>query len=351
MAVILLGVLLGSGIVHAKDLSARTELDSISRTQGIGKDVIEMLYRREGPGAYERVNGILERFLGVSGAISMDMGYDIEIDHNNVKLIGDSGWFVKAWGEGDEFQCFNFAYTVSSNYKKMGLKDRFSSEALEEIGRRFIEKELVGIVNLAEEEDLVALRTQYEVEGGIDNKGCREEETVVSSVIVFGRRVSGIDIVGPGSKIAIFVANDGQVFGFDGDWPQYDRTTETQSLIPIEEVYERLSAYGLALKYADKTEIHRFECGYFDAGERDYDRNSLIQSGCFAQVIGKKMDSYGTEIARAPVVNVIPMGRDVVWDEGWRESQLINLEGDICAETDLSLCIPGYEQGEPGPDE
>lgn len=64
----------------------------------------------------------------------------------------------------------------------------------------------------------------------MDGSGHTEEEKVVSSIVVFGRRVDGVDIVGPGSKIALYVANDGMVFGFDGDWPRYERTAQRQDL-------------------------------------------------------------------------------------------------------------------------
>ncbi len=94
-------------------------------------------------------------------------------------------------------------------------------------------------------------------------------------------------------------------------------------------------------------DLHRFDCGYLDAGERDYDPDSYIQAGCVAQTIGIRTDVDGMKM-RSPIVNLVPAGVDVVWDDNWRESQLVEIYGDQCMETELSVCIPGISQAEQG---
>jgi hypothetical protein len=169
----------------------------------------------------------------------------------------------------------------------------------------------------------------------------------MSSVVVFGRKIDSVDVVGAGSTVAILFANDGVPFAFDIDWPEYKRTELRQDTATVPEIFERLSAYGRMNEGVQRVELHKFDCGYFDAGERGYDSASYIQAGCVAQAIGYK-DDVGESQLIAPVVNVVPAGVDVVWDDNWRESQLIEQYGDQCLETELSSCIPDVMQAEEG---
>jgi len=339
-------ITIGVGNVWAKDFDQRISLDDKSRINGLGEKTLELLERVPGPGPAVVAKKIAARFANRKSAVSTFGDSKMEVDHNNVKIMGD-GWIVKTWGTGSKFMYFNEEYTARRGYKNISLDARFSNETLEKMGRTFIKENLKGLVTLGKGETLVPLKTEFEVEGSIDESEKMAEEKIVSSIVVFGRKIDGINVVGPGSTIAIFFANDGVPFAFDVDWPVYKRAQVKQNTVPVSEIYERLSTYGAMNKGVQKVNLHKFDCGYFDAGERDYDLDSYIQAGCVAQTIGIKNDIEGNEMI-SPVVNFVPAGVDVVWDDNWLETQLVGLHGDQCMETDLSDCIPDVSQAEQG---
>ncbi|MDJ0767020.1 MAG: hypothetical protein QNJ97_28860 [Myxococcota bacterium] len=347
IAVVVLGSMtVGIGNIIAKDFEQRRSLDVKSRITGLGKNSIELLERLPGPGRALVAEQISERFSKSRNAMLNSLNSEIEHDHNNVKIMGDS-WIIKTWGSGSKFMYFDEAYTRRPEYRLIPINERFTNEELERMGRNFIKQELDGLVKLGKGEKLVPLKTEFEIEGAVNKYSEETEERIVSSIVVFGRKVDGVDIVGPGSTVAIFFANDGVPFAFDVDWPEYKRTKLEQDTIPVNEIFERLSTYGVMKKETEQIDLRSFNCGYFDAGEQHYDPYSYIQAGCAAQTIGIRTGVDGAGFI-SPILNYVPAGADVVWDDNWRESKLIGAHGDQCMETDLSDCIPEEPQAEQG---
>lgn len=233
----------------------------------------------------------------------------------------------------------NESYIDRVEYVRVPLDQRLSNESLEQLGRAFISNNLAAFVGLATGEELVPIKTEHGIAGAIDKYGKESEQEVIGSIIVFGRTIDGVSVVGPGSRIAVYFANDGEPYGFSVDWPKYKRTSQYQSTLNVDEIYERLSAYGLMAKTVEKVTVKRFECGYVDLGERHYDPDAYIQTGCAAHTIGTFSDTTENKEETA-VINYIPAGNEVIWDEEWPETMLINEYGEMCMETPLSECIP-----------
>lgn len=306
------------GSASAKDFEPRISLNERSKSVGLDRDSIDLVKRLPGPGRDVIIEKLVKRFERGKGAISTaGKSKRLERDESS-RILGD-GWRFKVWGSGSKFSYFNQKHTRQPQYKVVRLEERFTNTALEKMARNFIEKHLGGLVELGSGEEIVPLFTEFEIAGGVGADGKMEEETVISSIIQFGRRIDGVDIVGSGSQIAIYFGNDGVPFGFDVDWPEYERTGVFQKTIPVDQIFERLSIFGPKSRGADKVELRRFECGYFDAGERNYDPNSRIQAGCVAYRVFIKYDKETGDQIISPIVYDIPAGAQVIWDKNWAE--------------------------------
>ena len=85
-----------------------------------------------------------------------------------------------------------------------------------------------------------------------------------------------------------------------------------------------------------------------DNGARRYDPYGYIQSGCVAYTVGKKADKTNrSNITDVPIINKIPVGETIEWDDTWPETWMLIDGGDFCAETELTACIKEVS-GDPG---
>src|SRR5258708_4948 len=103
------------------------------------------------------------------------------------------------------------------------------------------------------------------------------EDSVVASIAIFGREVNGIPVVGSGSKIAVWFANDREPVAFDVDWPRYKFAQIIQRVLTWDKLKSRVDL-SAAMPPASDGAISRFECGYVDLGVEK--RTNYIQSGC-----------------------------------------------------------------------
>jgi hypothetical protein len=315
---IVLLVFLNLGSALAKDFESRIDLNKKSVSVGIDRDSIELVHRLPGPGRDVVIQKLVKRFESESSVISTT-GKSKRLDRKESSSILGDGWRIKVWGSGSKFSYFDQEYTRQPQYKAVRLEERFTNTALEKMARNFIKQHLGGLIELGPGEEIVPLFTEFEIAGGESANGEMEEETVISSIIQFGRRIDGIDVVGSGSQIALYFGNDGVPFGFDVDWPKYERTGVFQKTIPVDQIFKRLPEFGPKIRDVDEEEIRRFECGYFDAGERNYDPNSHIQAGCVAHKVYIKYDKKTGDKKIAPIVHDIPAGAQVIFDKNWPE--------------------------------
>lgn len=357
--------------VSAKNYKQREDIDKKSRKTGVGVSEVELLERVPGPGNDVAARAIFEEFKALKkmskrSPLAIDEGdeHEYEVDKDRVKYKEKDGkWKIKVWADGTKFTFTNWDYLSNKNYKRIPLEDRFSNEKLEKIGRKYIQQHLKKFVAIESDEELVSLWTEFEIEGAMAKDGREIPETVGASTVYFGRRIRGVDVVGGGSKVAISVANDGEVIGVLLDWPKYRRTGEYQRTLPVEQIAERLSAHGTMTSDVDNVELDRFECGYFDGGARHHDPYGYIQAGCVAYTVGIRSDvqadSDGNDLSDIqdspnggetifPIINSIPAAEEVEWDDNWPETWSIIDGGDFCEETELSACMDDFGYSDPG---
>jgi len=152
-------------------------------------------------------------------------------------------------------------------------------------------------------------------------------EMVHASTVVFGRTVDGLPVVGPGSKVAVIFANDGQPVGFDYDWAPYAETGETQRILPVDEIRRRGAEYSPF--DADDQEVQdlHFECGYVDFGARKRDPGSLLQGGCMRHGVKKWIvdpkahaKDQGSGHTMMATLDFFPAGEKMQTDATWEQA-------------------------------
>jgi len=250
-------------------------------------------------------------------------------------------------GDGSAAKVSNYDYLDKS--LRVLPTDRPQLDILETMGRRFVETELKDFVRLGKDEELVPMKTEYQIDDeGRGNETLKEE--LVASTIIFGRRVGGVDVLGAGSKVMVTFANDGIPVAFAYDWPEYRATGQKQDVLDISLIRERASALATMRFGSESVDIRRFECGYVDRGARRArsDLQAPIQAGCWVTYVGSRTapnyvpkagdhPSYG--IQQTATGDAIPAGKTVEMDYDWPHVINIIEHGDVCAVSELTPAI------------
>lgn len=316
---------------QAADFAERNELAARSAQAGLGREQIGLLKVQPGPGRQRTAEILKARFRMPHEAISFAGLARTEDGPRGQTTLGP-GWSLSIDSEGSRVSYRNQAYLQGAQARPVPLAQRLGQERLEAIGRRFVVAGLRDMVKLGPNEALVPVFTQYQVSGGASTRpGARPDpEQVEASVVVFTRTIDGVHVIGPGSKVAVLVANDGKVAGFDYDWPDYEHTPRMQQVVPIAEIRNRANTLTpLRLDRADTT-VKRTECGYFDAGARQRDPAALLQAACQFNTIERRIvdaAAHRADPGSGHVLlahsEVVPAGATVLPDRKWPLAQKI----------------------------
>ncbi len=324
------GCSLISGTLLAADYPERIASEERSRRVGVGLTELPLLSRAQGPGAEMVAQELVKRFHSLPSAVHTSDRYRKEVTPKQVAFISDEGWNLEVYGDGTSVRYRNYRYLDESDAKlARPVGQRFSQEELEKMGLRFIAEHLDGLVAVGDDEALMPFFSEFEVTGGGSTKpGARmEKELVHASTVVFTRTVNGLPIIGGGSKIAVIFANDGQPVGFDVDWPSYQKTGQTQKLVPVDEISKRGQKYSaLQVGDPDVKELH-FDCGYVDFGARKRDAKAPVQAGCLRQAERRSVidsvvharDKNSGHIVSASL-DYLPAGENVQPDAVWERA-------------------------------
>lgn len=193
-----------------------------------------------------------------------------------------------------------------------------------ELGKRFIEQELAGLVSLNEGEALVPWETRFQRDIVMNADGDELANEIVANHVIFSRAIDGIDVIGEGSKVEVVFANDGEPVAFSYDWPSLKPEVETQRLIRGDALVVRSAAYAVSTKPADHIGIDHFECGYWDPGYDNRDRAGTLQAGGLFQTVRSRMTPNGNggfEPMRWGIADVIPAGDQVRTDSEWPQAK------------------------------
>jgi hypothetical protein len=326
-----MGVLLcsASALTLSADFSERIASEQRSAEEGLGRDSLRLLKREAGPGAEKMVAVLLERFRGLPGGVQTSDRFKREVTEKHTSLVSDDGWFLQVDGDGTRVRYRNYGDPALADKQGLPLEERFSQKELESMGRDFVAGYLQDLVRLGRNETLMPYFTEFEITGGgpADKSEWMLPERVQTSTVVFSRTLDGLPVVGPGSKIAVIFANDGEPVGFDYDWASYRETGEVQAVLPVDEIRRRGAKFSpFETGDRDVQELH-FDCGYVDFGARKRDPEALVQGGCMRHVV-KKWIVDEKEHARDPrsghaleaSLDFFPAGDEMWPDATWMQA-------------------------------
>jgi hypothetical protein len=307
---------------------ARSQIDQLSRQQGLGRANIQLL---------EAVKG-LGRDLVATSLLSILQLPDTGRTDDGLRHRVEGPWFsLLVFADGDRVTYRDYSVLNEIRFNPLPANAPLPAGTLVEWGRAFIEARLAQHLSFSPNETLVPLKTRYQHQiVQSESDGNSYQDSIVSSVVVFGREVNGVLVVGKGSKIAIELANDGRVAGFDYDWARLNTNATSQALLGIDALLRRSAMFNVA---PHNPSVRNFECGYYDLGSRDR-KSSLIQAGCVAYVVTRATSHPVTgepgEFVVSALVRVIPAASRVIPDAGWPEAMRICSQDGSCSDSSAS---------------
>ena len=286
--------------------------------EGFGKDSVLVLEPVRGPGravTARKLRALVSRSDRPLG--SRLTGRELKparFDDRNTAFVGPFSR-LKVSADGTKFR-LRGNIDDRREIERTRSAGKIEKDELEKLGRRFIDNALREFVRVGSEESIVYLGSKYLRDEAISADGKQHKDEVVANIAIFGREVHGVPVIGNGSKIAVWFANDRHPVGVDVDWPAYRVTQTRQRVLPRERLFERARATTVALGNSDRAAVERFECGYVDLGATK--RRSGIQSGCAVHYSGRHDD--GTPWAR---VEYVPAGEQVLPDPKWPLARMV----------------------------
>lgn len=305
---------------EAKPTAYLEELNNRSRAQGLDRRTVPLLARSVGPGSASRTQDVLSMFESSKGAVLTRDIRRYEAAGDYVRAEGEN-WFVQVRGNGDWIRYRRTDYLHSEKNPHRSVRDAPAEDRLVAVARSFVEGELAAYVPLCEHEEVVHFRTVREFFSS-EHRITRERvESVVSTAIVFTRKINGVDVVGSGSKVMVMLANDETVVGFDVDWSQFEDVGVMERTLDLPEIESRSYAASLVAKDGGRNQLLRFECGYYDVGSPRADPSAFLQPACISHVLMKSSYASGSSVMNSEdgFIEVTPAGELPERDSAWPE--------------------------------
>ena len=314
-AVAMAGLTAVGNTVRAESLPEQARIDTQSRTNVVGRSSVELLRWGQSGGA-DSTRSIMAQRLGLDVASANDLSRN-----GGEQRLRGPGWKLTIARDGTSVQ-FRREASVP------GSPSRIEPAELTQIGLTVINSVLAGVVELGPGEEIVPLRTRYERGGGQATTSMSPiPEVVFSNIIVFGRKVDGVPVVGPGSKVAIVFNSDRSLQAFNVDWRRLVHAGRSQEVAPQETVWNRASAFSSAVPN-DSVDLRRMECGYVDVGARRR-TDAAVQIGCSVSYAITRSGTGGMDTVSAHV-DIIPAGKVVEPDAAWPEARILCTGSDFC---------------------
>ena len=324
-------------VAGAADTSFRTTLDATSRQSGLARSSVPILERAIGRGREVEATSLLQR-LSTSRALSARLEGGKTDSSGERTYIQSGNWSIVVAGDGTKAKFRDHEYIKSHPELIRRVEDRMPQPEAEKRAADFIKNELSEFVRVGAHEALVPLKTIYETrQAGNVKLKTSEPVEAVSSTSVFSRTVNGVAVVGPGSKVAITLANDGKVVAFDYDWSDLVETGEQQEVLNVPAINERASALSKLRMRPTTVTVKRFECGYVDLGVRKGRSGGTLQAGCSAQYVGETSTADGN--LAFGVADLVPAAVNVLPDRSWPEAQALCVAGDVCKQSDVTPAL------------
>ena len=326
--VVVAGAMLLIAAARGAELPQAARLRQASMTTGFSASSLPVLHRESGASSANSAASLHKSVCSTCSSLTPRADGDLESGSDHFALT------VSPDGSTADFH--DLAVAARSHSLAKPLEQKMSATVLEKAGRAYIQSQLGPQIALGKDEELVALRADYRVEGIQELSTGKITRSVAANRIVFGRRINGVPVVGNGSTVVVTFANDGSVESFHYDWPQYT-VSRTQSVVAPSAILGRIQqavsartgvAPAIVVAVPDAkaevgvvdlgagTQLQSMECGYYDAGAQA--GLASIQPGCVYHAV--HTDSTGM---RAGFAGAVPGGEQFQADAHWAETKLV----------------------------
>jgi hypothetical protein len=309
VGMLIVGALLAmSRPAGAGDSSYRRSVKAKSRALALARRGVAVLERQPGPGRDHVFSALAARFATEGAPVTTASPERSSSDSDARIAVGPGGsWFLEVRGEGDWVRYRNSDYLTS--FENPVLEEPLSVSEVERCATAFLESSVPELVPMTQSEELRAWTTSYLRDVGTDASG-ELREVMLAAKIVLSRVINGVPVLGSGSKVAVIVANNCEVVGFDVDWSTFGASGRIITTVPLAQVRTRLSAIrgGAAGPEAS------LECGYYDPGADGSPRSVLLQTACISATV-PMVSADGLQMPT--LIRIAPAGRDVEFDPGW----------------------------------
>jgi hypothetical protein len=324
--------LLTAGSANAEDFAQASAMKQASMTQGFGRATLPVLQRAAASNPAQVSAALLGKLCANCAVSKATQGTNLQITGANLVLS------ISGDGTAADFRDVSVQAKAHSLAKP--LDGRMPLIALEKAGRTFVASKLASVIALGPGEQLVALSTDYRVEGLQNLSTGAVTQSVVANRVVFGRTLNGVPVVGNGSTVIVTFANDGSVESFHYDWPKYETAAGLtgQNLVNASDLLARVQQVvgartGAAVTSTVRvptvteaatgavelnlgTKLQSLQCGYYDAGAAE--GHAQVQPGCvyhavFADTTGMRQGYAGA----------VPGGLQFQPDAKWPETQVL----------------------------
>lgn len=318
-AYLLVGILpLFASAARAEDLRPVVERRVRAMQTGFETKSLPVLKRLAGPGraaVKQRLVASLEQSLAGSEVRASDAVSEDKNEVMSTRSAAGRRWFLQVRGDGSAASFVDEDAMRRGHVSARSHDARQGAAELEQRGRAFIAQTLREQITLGPGESLEALSTGHLVEDSVRIEGERYsqegEARVLASRIVFGRKVDGTAVLGPGSWVSVTFTNDGTPVEFEYDWPAYSRVQATRATLGLDAILERADVLAEVPLDAPGVQLRHMECGYYDSTSP----GASLQPACSLAYSHQATD--GTVTVRAAV---IPAGKEVEPDARWRET-------------------------------
>jgi hypothetical protein len=300
---------------------------ALSPVAVLQRESVQLVGRKQGPGKAAVGQKLKAKFSSPVQGVTLAQSNKTETTRRHEKTFGD-GWKLKVSADGTYAEYRNYKYHEEKVKADPGTK--MAKGHVTALARKFVEQHLADVVKLGRKEKLEPLGVTYEVEASqVQDKSLPVEERTVGSVALFTRAVDNVQVVGAGSKVAVLLTNQGDVYGFTVDWPELefsDHNEKKQKVEKLASVQNRAERFSRVPARAEAKHTDRFECGYVDPGYKFRNPNAPMQVGCYNYYRGTLQET-ASDGTTGPVVkgfvDVVPAGTTVVADALWPEAQVL----------------------------
>jgi hypothetical protein len=246
----------------------------------------------------------------------------MNIKDDFIVVMGD-GWNLTVFNDGTRVNYRNSKY-IEENKAKYGKDKEMTLSELKVAGEKFIKEELSDFIKFGENEELIFIRSKYEVDGIESTDGSFVDETLVYNIAYFGRKKDGLMFLGSGSQIIVEFSNDRKPTAFYYDWREYEDAGSEIEIASREDIDYRISSLS-GMNYGNVKNLSvRIVCGL-------YDDSKSVQPACEVKQSGKIGDG-----GYVGIINNIPVGKTYFVNDSWIELYMLDNWGDVCRESDIT---------------